>query len=353
MSIIILLSSLLGLPLVLFVIVPFIYSLVTLLGYDKKSAFAVSVGSVLVGNICSLCGNILKINKEILSISLSQDLFARIVLFLMISLLFVNLVLTHLKEEKTEPIFYEKSKSKKSVLPIIVLSIFTFVILILGVFDLTKFGFNLFTNIHNSVMNFDVNGFHLFKHLFSGISYLGTWDNYDVMEFLVIMSLIISWVYSLSFEEIFEGIKDGLKKTFKPAIVATISGVIFVVLLNTESNIMETINNFILGKDFSIINTSLATVSGSLFYNDYTWLMNSGFGDILSQFDSNKFMIITILTSGIHSLLMLLLPTSVILTTGLTYTSFDYKEWLKYIWKFILLIFFVLLVVSIILIKFI
>ncbi len=350
--ILILLSSLIGSPLMLFVLVPFIYSLVTLLGYDKKSAFAVSVGSILVGNICTLCGNIIKINQEVLKISLSQDLFAKIILFLMVSLLYVNLVTNHLKEEKNEEIFYEKTKTNKSTLPVIVLSIFTFVILILGVFDLNKFGIDIFSKIHEAVVSFEVNGFYLFKHLFKGISYLGKWDNYDIMQFLLIMSLIISWVYGLKKEDIIEGLKDGIKKTYKAAIVATISGIIFVVLLNVESNIMETINNFILNTDFSIVKTSLATLSGSLFYNDYTWLMNSGFGNIISLYDSNRFVVLTILSCGIHSLLMLLLPTSVILTTGLTFTSLDYKQWLKYIWKFILIVFFVLLIISLILVKF-
>ena len=351
--ILILISSLIGNTLILFILVPFIYNLVILLGYNKKTGFAIAVGSILVGNICSLTGtNIALTNLEIFKIALSKEIVTKIILFIMISVLYINFVLSHSKLEKEETILYEKNNTKKSVLPMIILLVFTFVIGILGTYDLSKVGFNFFKDLHESLMNFEVNNFYLFKNLFKGISRFGTWSNYDLMEFILLMSLIISWVYKLKLKDIIEGVKEGILKTYKPAIIACLSGLIFVVILNTNSNIIETINNSILSKDFSIINTSTSTIISSFFYTDYVWLIGSGFGETIKLYDSNMYVVITLLVSGIHSLLMMLLPTSILLTSGLVYTKFDYKDWLKYIWKFILIVFFIIMIVSVILIKF-
>ena len=351
--ILILISSLVGNTLILFILVPFIYNLVILLGYNKKTGFAIAIGSILVGNICSLTGtNIALTNLEIFKIALSKEIVTKIILFIMISVLYINFVLSHSKLEKEETILYEKNNTKKSVLPMIILLVFTCVIGILGTYDLSKVGFTLFKDMHESLMNFEVNNFYLFKNLFKGISSFGNWSNYDLMEFILLMSLIISWVYKLKLKDIIEGVKEGILKTYKPAIIACLSGLIFVVILNANSNIIETINNSVLSKDFSIINTSTSTIISSFFYNDYVWLIGSGFGETIKLYDSNMYVVITLLVSGIHSLLMMLLPTSILLTSGLVYTKLDYKDWLKYIWKFILIIFFVILIVSVILIKF-
>ena len=115
---------------------------------------------------------------------------------------------------------------------------------------------------------------------------------------------------------------------------------------------METINNFILTREFSITRTSLATVTGSFFYNEYAWLMQSGFGNILVLNDPSKYFVISFLAGSLHSLLMLLFPTSVLLASGLTFTELEYKDWLKYIWKFILIILALIIIISIILVNF-
>ena len=350
-----LLSSIIGSPLILFLFVPFIYDIVILLDYNKKTAFAVSIGSILIGSICSLCGSDIALAaKEIFEISLKKEILVKIILFIMITLLYINLVLSHSNEskEKVKPIFYDKERSKKSALPLKVLMIFTFVVSMLGIYSLKTFGFTFFTDIYNSLMNFDVNGFKLFGNLFKGMSEFGLWSNYDFTVFIIIISIVISWVYTINIKDVFEGIKEGIIKTYKPALYAMASCLIFAVIINNDSNIMETINNFILSKDFSITKTSLATISGSIFYNDYSWLLQGGFGNILVQNGANNYSIIIILSSGLHGLLMMLLPTSVLLTSGLIYTNLDYKEWLKYIWKFILIVFFVIIVISIILVKF-
>ena len=41
---------------------------------------------------------------------------------------------------------------------------------------------------------------------------------------------------------------------------------------------------------------------------------------------------------------MMILPTSMVLVAGLSYLDIDYKEWIKYIWKYILEIFIIIMI---------
>ena len=45
---------------------------------------------------------------------------------------------------------------------------------------------------------------------------------------------------------------------------------------------------------------------------------------------------------------MLLFPTSMMLIAGLSYVEVSYKEWIKYIWKFLLSILAIILIVLVI-----
>lgn len=353
-----LLSSILGNNLFLFILVPFIYTLVILLGYNRKTGFAVSVGSLIVGNICSLYGsNIALISNNIFGLDINHDILIKIIFFLMVTALFVNIVIIKSREsieEKIEIPFYKKEKSTKNIkstLPIKVLFIFTIVISLIGIIDFSVFGFTLFKDVYNSFMNFELNGFYLFANIFKGFTQFGIWDNYDLIIFIMIMSLVISWVYSLKLEEIKDGIIEGVKNTYKVSLIAIFANIIFTVLLNTTSNILITINNFILTNDFSIAKTSITTLISSIFYNDFSWINSSGIFNMYLVYDKVNYPLISLLINSIYGIMMMILPTSLLLTTGLIYTKLDYKEWLKYIWKYLLLILLALLIIVIVLVK--
>lgn len=101
---------------------------------------------------------------------------------------------------------------------------------------------------------------------------------------------------------------------------------------------------------YNLATNVVAAIISSLFHNEliYTGYLLTGY------FTSNfgLFMnIIFLVYLTIHGLLAFLVPNSVLLAVGLTYSEIEYKDWLKYIWKFavgmlacLLLIFILLLV---------
>ena len=48
---------------------------------------------------------------------------------------------------------------------------------------------------------------------------------------------------------------------------------------------------------------------------------------------------------------MFVFPTSILLVSGLKLVDLDYKEWLKYIWKYLVIILFAVLIISGVLFK--
>ena len=131
-----LLSALTNLQLTLFLIVPLLVAVIMTLGYDKLTAFASTIGSVLVGSIGTLYGaNNGHINTA-LSLDVHNNVIAKIVLLLVLTFLLIMFVLKKSKMNKNEkvqiPLLNDTKQNKKSVLPLtIILSIVMILLLVM------------------------------------------------------------------------------------------------------------------------------------------------------------------------------------------------------------------------------
>ena len=99
--------------------------------------------------------------------------------------------------------------------------------------------------------------------------------------FLIIMTIIIGWLYSLKFEEFMDGFINGVKEMLVPAFYAVIANIVFATLYRFQS-------------------------SANIYYTIVNFLMTT------------------------------FIPTSILLVAGLSYMKISYKEWFKYIWKYLL-----------------
>jgi len=217
------------------------------------------------------------------------------------------------------------------------------------------FNISIFSNIYESLINFEIGGFYLFEKLLGGLLVFGTWSNYELSALILIASFIIGWVYDLKLNDIIEGIKDGIKKFYKIALYAIIVNIIFTFVLNMVYIIPDFITNILLGNqlEFSVIRVSLASIINCLFYNDYSWLINNGITNVLLAYDASTYSIIAILLNAIFGLAMTILPTSILLAVGLTFADIEYKDWVRYIYKFVLTILALVIILSLLLTLFI
>lgn len=340
------LASLFGSLNVLFILVPFMTTILLKLGYSKITSLVSTVGSMLIGQLGSI------LNADIwgylmlaFGVKLNSLLIARIIIFVVIVTLLILIVIKKSKNEKIKNddiLLYEENKSKKSYIPIIIMGLITFVLLVMGCYNWNStYEIELFENIHTSIMDFKIANYPVVSNIIGTISSIGNFNNYDIITILVFSSLIIGWIYSVKFSDILSSFAEGTKKMVKPAIYSMLSCVIFASLLNmTSGNFVNTmVNKFISGtENFNLLSTLGSGLVIGFAYNDFYYVL-SNFYTVFGVYDLNTLPIVSLVFQTMYGFVMLIAPTSLFLLAGLSYLEIPYKEWVKYIWKYLLIIF--------------
>ena len=339
------LSSLTGLNLPLFILVPFVAALLMLMGYSKITAMLSTVGGVLAGNIASTYGFNVAGYISYLTENINDSIWVRLVMLVLVSGLLIFTVLKTAKLNKTAenniPLYEDSAKkvNGKTAKPFIIMFIVTMLVLIIGMFNWNGvFKIELFNNILTSIQGFKIGDYAIFANLLGSIPAVGSWTNYEIGVVLIINAFIIGRLYGLTWSEIVNSFVEGMKKMI-PVAVWTMAASILFLLMNTNSSgytMYNTISNSILGltDKLNVFTMSLTTLIGSILYNDFPYLLSALYAPITSLY--TNFSLIGIITQIIHGIVQFIAPTSVILVAGLTYFDIPYTEWLKKLWKFFL-----------------
>ncbi len=371
------LASLTSLTTALFVVVPFSIAVLLLLGYSKLTALASTVLAMLVGNLASTYGSgIIYYTNYYLANGINDNIIVKVILLVLAVILLAGFVLftdklpkdkkakvskTTKESKKTKttktvkdsseedskdiPLYDGKVSSKRSFVPLLILFFLTIVILLVSMYNWSSmFKIEFFTDIYESLMGVKIGDYPIFANIIDSINPMGYWSSTELSVVLVILSLIIGWVYNLKLGEIIDSFIDGAKEMFGVAIYAILASVIFMsinILANQSGQfILYTLANGVLGlaSGINALTTTIVAAIGSLFLNDYyyfvTILTNVIPTDTLSNAGTTS--LIAFIFQTIHGFMMLILPVSVILIAGLAYMKVSFKEWFKYIWKFLL-----------------
>lgn len=393
-----LLGSISGFNLALFILVPFVVAVIMTLGYDRFTALLSTVGAIVVGNIGSTYGfEISGYLNLYYGLNSNADMITKVIFLVILMLITVLYVTKNAKietvdtkkkttakkakketktakttkkeekeviaEAKKEIPLYEVSKKKaeKSTLPLIIVFALTFILLVVGLYNFQyAFEVTLFNDVYTSVTSFKIAGFPLFKYLLGSMNPFGAWNLGEIGFILVVNTFLIGWLYSMKLKDILEAMKDGMKKMVPVAIIAILVNVVMYLVLPSSSsglhsNVYVTMNDWILNltKGFNWFTTGLSAILGSLFYNDFKYLIDCTASVMATvQTDATVYPAIALLYQAIHGLVMLVAPVSLILMAGLAYLNISFKEWFKYIWKFLLQILVVIVVVIAIVLAF-
>ena len=95
---------------------------------------------------------------------------------------------------------------------------------------------------------------------------------------------------------------------------------------------------------FNVLTTGITALYSSFFFNDLYYLLYA-LQPYISEFGTKSVGIAGLLTQSVYCIAMMIFPTSVILIAGLSYFDVSYKSWFKYIWKFALAAFLIVLLV--------
>lgn len=352
-----LLSSLFGETMLVFILLPFFISVLCKAGYDKVSSMAATIGSTLIGMVASTSGN-LAIYKNYFNLEPKSFILYNIILLIILMFLLCMFIITKDKKEKGRkelikdiPLYESVRGNKKSVVPLVIVLVISVLLIVLGGYNwFYSYGVKLFTELHEKITGIELFKVSIFPRIFGNFSEIGYFSNYDISAVLVISSVVISWLYSIKFNEFIDSFKKGAKEMLLPGVYVILASIIFAQVVTASGNISITISNSILKlfKDFNVFSGTLAGIAGSFFYNDFLYLMNGLYGIVSTYKVGNMPFILSVFQST-FGVMMFVLPVSVLLIGGLKYLNISYKEWIKYIWKFLLQVFVISVIGNIIL----
>lgn len=371
----IVLSSLTGLTWVLFILVPFFVAVILSLNYKKVTALAATVGAIILGSMgCTYGFGINGYIINLLSLDVSYEIITKIALLVVISIIYITFViktstLEQPKEDKKKgkkaekketasldiPLYVKEENTKKrSAVPLIVFVLFAVVLLLVGMYNFFySIGFEGFQDFHTKVTEFEIGGYAIFAKILGTVSALGYWSNYELSVIIILTTIIIALVYKVKLNDMLDGFTSGVKQMLLPALYAVLASIIFAFMVTTGTGytICDTITNWVLSitKNFNAATTALGAAVGSIFYNDFYYLVYSVTGYYQTNVtDAGNLEVVGIIYQAIYGLFMLFLPTSVALIAGLSYLKVSYKEWLKYIWKLLLALLLVVIIVIVV-----
>lgn len=344
-----LLSSMTKIGLGLFIIIPFLISIVRKLKYDKIVAFMATFGAILIGNVSNVFNyNIIAGTLDLYQLSVFDTILIRLVMLigtLSMAGMFLCLYIKNSanKEEKSkddnisiQPVVKKEMNKKNSGCKFVIItmiSVMVFAVLASfpweHVFDTT-----IFTDINNTLNDIKINGeLSIFSQLISAqvIGYYGITD-YMVLMFLVIV--ILKFTLKITLDDVIDGFVEGLKTMIKPLFALIL---VYVVLIlgtyhPTYNYFVDGINSSLTG--FNLFKVSIMTILMSIFNVDINIFVSTLVQMLSTNItDSNIYPLLSVLISSLYGVIMIIVPSSITLVLGLVYMDISYSSWIKYIWK--------------------
>lgn len=386
------LASIINEYIVLVAFMPFIITLCSKAGMDKISSFVNTFGAMLVGILGStISTKVVGMNVNYFSLSYTDNLLEKIIFFFVVFIVYsifnvlylrkyvskksikkeekttakkaskissknaknaaaktaknvkvVKAENVEVKEEKTkiltEDMFANKvDGSKNSIIPLIIVAVIAILTIILAYIPWTTvFEVEWFTNAYNWVIS-EVKLFNvpIFSYILGGVQEFGSWDLFGAQVVMLLAIFVLAICYRVNVNTVIESIGEGFKKVSKLVVILLLCYVVleFTVLFP----VIPTIVGEILGTKFNVLTTGLAGLITNLFTVEYQYTTNLIYSNISTLYSSNIGVVSMIfqLTYGFVSFFA---PSSAMLFVGLSYLDIPYKNWMKYIWKFLVVV---------------
>lgn len=368
-------SSLVGLNIAFFVIIPFISAILLSLGFSNVTVMISTVGSIITGMIGSIYGNdvsyyinsYLGFNNDL---NYNTELYSKIILMVIIAFLLIMYLSKRAKmeinqnnkknEDKKDILLLDNDiKTNKSCKPLFVLILMTFLFILVGSFKWDSVigmssGNKPFFDFYQRIMEIKIGDFAIFEKILGTFPAIGYWELPFISVFTLFMTIIIGLVYKVKIDDMVSGFTNGVQKIFKISLYLIGANLVFALLFRNGSNenfVVTFIDYFMnIPQNFSSIVISITTLITSLFFNNFSTLISNIYFPtvILTGSIVNLRFLAGIIMQTMYGLVMFIAPTSVLLITGLSYFNISYKEWFKNIWK--LLLQFVIVIVLVIII---
>ena len=326
---------------VLLIFVPLMISIIRKLGFSKETSVLVTIGSILIGNAGTLYSYYI---NQMLSLTRDDTLLSRIIIMSVLLVFLIAFVLIF--DKKPEKIEIEKIKEKK-IVPIYVILGLMFVFIILGFVNWESyFGFKGFSTFLENIRNFKIAKVSVFDTIIgdsSSIVPFGTYQLYHASVLFIFLSFIIAIINRVRINDLFDSVGNGLKKAFPYGLIIVMANLVLVNVFS--SGIFYTVALGITKTTVNMATGTLTSIISGLVFPDYAYSVQFTLTSILNTSASDYEVLVAVLFQVIYSLMLLISPTSFILLMALRYTDLSYKQWIKYIYKFFIVLFITALVI--------
>lgn len=347
-----LVSSLTGLSLLLFLLVPFFITVLLKLNFSRITTLATTILPILIGRMCSITAwDVTGINNTVYNLVWNDNLLSRIIILFLFMVLTTGYILISKspKDDSCEDPMYDNNIQKnRSYIPLVLLTAIFFIVMSVCMYNwYYVFGNTTLTEAYDTIMTNSIAGYPFVNNLLGNIEPFGYWSGFTMSALLLLLSILLSFIYSISFNDFVDATKKGVQGMMKTTIYIVFASLI-ITFLNTQAyvfseseNIFYTISNWI-NKNISIEPIPFATLTSifyGLFVNDYAAVALQTNGMFSQLFTGNAYSLAILTFQLIYGLVSIIAPTSIFLVAGLAYLDVSYKKWLLYIWKLILSIF--------------
>lgn len=366
-----LLSALTGMTMSLIVFIPFVISIILLLGYDKLVAISSTVVATIIGFIGgpfvtfrdpnNYYGYSATTFEKFVGIDSFTNLIPQLIILVLGVALLIMFVKKHIKSVEDKKVKYELNENSDLLIvevkgnykdiktwPLIVVLSLLLVLLILGLVPWNSlFKLEIFTKFHTWINELAIKDFKIFGSIISStFPAFGEWASLGsymmIMVVMLLAIIIIKFVYRIKFDDLINDIAEGAKKMLPTAALMMMA---FAILVCTYNNgFIETIiTKASTNGDINFVIASLTTMLGSLLHVDLYYTVAGVFTPIIGAVtDEALFDVFALMFQSIYGLISIVGPTSLILIFALSYLDVPYTTWLKYSWRFILSLFIVI-----------
>lgn len=361
------LSSLFGLNILLFILIPALVAIILLLGYDKITAFVAAFMSPIIGVIgdtysSSVGGYI----NQIIGTDYSTLIVYKVALFVLSYVIYYFLLTKYADKSKSKvnelseraelTIYGTIKETKKPSWPIYLVFAIMTIVLVLGYASWEgAFNFDWFTEAHKTVTEWEIGDVTVAKYLIGDLKAFGNWSHEQFTIMIVIASIVIALVYNFKLEDALKAFGKGVKRILKPATLFVLAYVLVIIsawhpylvtITDFMAGLVSNVNGFF-GDVLFVLVTSLNTILSTILNIDMVYVLQSSTNILLTHF-ADKTNAIALLSQGFYGLTLLVAPTSTLMILGLLYLDISYKEWLKKSWKYLVgLLAVILLVVTV------
>lgn len=334
----------------IWIVIPFVVSLVLLMGYDRVAAAMVTIAPIAVGLIGntfastyitdasgSVAQNGMGIVNAILTTNANDLMLVKVVLLILGIIITIAGTLVYASKNKSNKkeadILLPISNDKKAkIWPIVLIFDLIFILAMLSLTSWTSvFNLNWFQKATEWLNSLKIAGFPLVSKIFGGVKAFEQWSIDDISVLLVFGSIILAFIYKININEFINNIIGGAKKALKPAILIILAYVVLVIV--SYNPIVLTIIKPLLSSKFNALTMGVSALISNIFNVDLYYSASTTLPYVTSLIkDTSTYPTIALVWQAMYGFASLAAPTSVILVAVLAYLDIPYGKWLKSNW---------------------